>query len=369
MPPFGSPRPWARRSSRSTRCSCTAGWTSGPPSPRRRRVSGPHPLGTGRTSQPFSVRRLRRGPPDEEGAPSREDAAVWGLGCSARSGTTWSSREQRRGSARIGGQARRSPNRMHAPRRGTRWGVEDREGNVRRTVRALEVAAITGRTFSSFAAEWAVRPNGPRRLRTARTRRWPEGGGRVQAMSRRGAGEVEEIVRGGASAVSPPPRPSLAAPPALALELRLRTPSADRKRTRFLARGDGGFRRDHRIRWFDGGSGGASEANAEMALHLEGRGEVRSGIQGPARLRMTSISSRNDRWIATSPGSAPSVRVGGRLDPRHARADGLPSWTTGTRTKPSPRWGNGIRCVAVFLRAREETGPSFAWATRAVRGG
>ena len=34
-------------------------------------------------------------------------------------------------------------------------------GNVRRTVRALEVAAVTGRAFSSFAERWAEYPPEP----------------------------------------------------------------------------------------------------------------------------------------------------------------------------------------------------------------
>ena len=58
-------------------------------------------------------------------------------------------------------------------------------GNVRRTVRALEVAAITGRPFSSFAAAWERYP--PDRVRAAGVRLTPEAlrariGARVLAM-------------------------------------------------------------------------------------------------------------------------------------------------------------------------------------------
>ena len=74
-------------------------------------------------------------------------------------------------------------------------------GNVRRTIRALEVAAITGRPFSSFAAAWERYPAD--RVRAAGVRLAPEAlrariGARVLSMVERGLlDEVRGLVERG----------------------------------------------------------------------------------------------------------------------------------------------------------------------------
>ena len=86
--------------------------------------------------------------------------------------------------------------------------------NVRRTVRALEVAAVTGRPFSEFAAAWDAFPPGrvraagiemPRAVSAARI------AARVRVMIDRGW--LDEVRRpgatGGSAAGSPPLRPSV----------------------------------------------------------------------------------------------------------------------------------------------------------------
>jgi tRNA delta(2)-isopentenylpyrophosphate transferase len=85
-------------------------------------------------------------------------------------------------------------------------------GNVRRTVRALEVAELTGQPFSSFAEGWEV--YGPGRVRAAgismpasvsRTRIED----RVAEMLERGwLDEVEDWSSAGSVPGSPRPRPS-----------------------------------------------------------------------------------------------------------------------------------------------------------------
>jgi tRNA dimethylallyltransferase len=149
-------------------------------------------------------------------------------------------------------------------------------GNARRTVRALEVAALTGRGFSSFARSWDRYP--PDRVRAAgvavpaavlrariedRIDRQLQGGlvEEVRALVERGFGpfltasqaigylEVVEHLNG---------RMSLEA----AREKMIR-------RTRGLARRQASwFRRDPRITWFTVGPGGAAEAVDEIEEYL-----------------------------------------------------------------------------------------------------
>ena len=148
--------------------------------------------------------------------------------------------------------------------------------NVRRTVRALEVAAVTGRPFSSFAADWeryppdAVRPAGVdmdpaalgERIRT-----------RVQAMVEGGLlDEVRALLDEGAG-------PSLTSGQAIGyaeviehLAGRLSLDEAVArtvKRTRALARRQlAWFRRDPRIRWFRAGPDGAAGIVDELTEYL-----------------------------------------------------------------------------------------------------
>jgi tRNA dimethylallyltransferase len=151
-------------------------------------------------------------------------------------------------------------------------------GNVRRTVRALEVAAVTGRTFSSFAAAWDR--YGPERVRAAGVRLGTQDlaarvDARVQEMLAAGwMREVEELVARGLGGWLTASQAIGYAELARHLAGELSLEDAVRqtvKRTRTLARRQmAWFRRDPRIRWFDVGIGGAAEATAEMTSYLEG---------------------------------------------------------------------------------------------------
>jgi tRNA dimethylallyltransferase len=149
-------------------------------------------------------------------------------------------------------------------------------GNVRRTIRALEVAAATGRTFSSFAEGWDRYPEG--RVRAAglavplellrrriedRARRQLEGGM---------IDEVRTLLRGGAG-------PFLTASQAIGyseiaehLAGRMALDQARERivrRSRALARRQmAWFRRDPRIRWFEAGPDGASGVVDQIGEHL-----------------------------------------------------------------------------------------------------
>ena len=148
--------------------------------------------------------------------------------------------------------------------------------NVRRTVRALEVASITGRPFSSFAGAWATYPDGAVRavgvrisgeaLRSridVRTRAMLDAGwldevrrlldagfgGWLTATQAIGYAELARHLEGG-----------------LALEA-----AVERivPRTRALARRQLAWvRRDPRIEWFDVGEDGAAAAADDLAAYL-----------------------------------------------------------------------------------------------------
>jgi tRNA dimethylallyltransferase len=149
-------------------------------------------------------------------------------------------------------------------------------GNARRTVRALEVAAATGRIFSSFAQGWDRYPEG--RVRAAGVgipsellRRRIED--RVRTQLEEGLlDEVRTLLRGGAG-------PFLTASQAIGyLEIaehlagRMALEEAtDRivRRSRALARRQmAWFRRDPRIRWFEGGPEGASGVVDQIEEYL-----------------------------------------------------------------------------------------------------
>lgn len=138
-------------------------------------------------------------------------------------------------------------------------------GNVRRAARALEVVALTGRPFSSFATGWRRYPAG--RVRAAGVRLPPEAHRsrierRVRGMMEGGLlEEVERLLDRGFG-------PFLTASQAIGyreamdvLRGRATVEEAVRaavRRTRALARRQmAWFRRDPRIRWFDAGEGGA----------------------------------------------------------------------------------------------------------------
>ena len=150
-------------------------------------------------------------------------------------------------------------------------------GNVRRTVRALEVAAITGRPFSSFAESWESYPE--ERVRAAGIRMSPEllawrVERRVADMLDAGwLDEVRTLVDAGFGGWLTSTQGIGYAELArhLAGDLSLEEAVATTvKRTRALARRQmSWFRRDPRIAWFDAGEDGAVGAVDRIRAHLE----------------------------------------------------------------------------------------------------
>jgi tRNA dimethylallyltransferase len=150
--------------------------------------------------------------------------------------------------------------------------------NVRRTIRALEVAAITGRAFSTFASGWRryvpdrVRAAGvlvPRAALDARIRR------RVDEMLERGLlGEVGGLLSRGLGDWLTSTQAIGYAEFTRHLQGRMTFQDAVEttvRRTRHLARRQlAWFRRDPRIRWFDVGAEGAVTAAGEISAYLAG---------------------------------------------------------------------------------------------------
>ncbi len=150
--------------------------------------------------------------------------------------------------------------------------------NARRTVRALEVAALTGRPFSSFAQDWDRYPEGRVRaagvtLSASALRQ------RIEARAQRmlDEGLVEEV-RGllnrglGAQVTASQAIGYLEVTEHLAGRLTV-AEVVERmvRRTRDLARRQlAWFRRDPRIRWFEAGPEGATSVVNEIEEHLRG---------------------------------------------------------------------------------------------------
>lgn len=148
--------------------------------------------------------------------------------------------------------------------------------NVRRTVRALEVAAVTGRPFSSFAEAWErypderVRAAGIGMARDVLARRIET---RVDLMLANGfVDEVRGLVERGFGGWLTSSQAIGYAELArhLAGELSLEEArSATVKRTKALARRQlAWFRRDPRIRWFEAREGGAADIVEDLLEHL-----------------------------------------------------------------------------------------------------
>jgi tRNA dimethylallyltransferase len=150
--------------------------------------------------------------------------------------------------------------------------------NVRRTVRALEVAAITGRPFSSYASAWDDYPAD--RVRAAGVRLTPEqlssrAEERVREMLAAGwIEEVETLVAGGFGGWLTSTQAIGYAELARHLAGELGLEDAVREtitRTHRLARRQKAwFRRDPRVRWFDAGDGGAASVVDDLVAYLEG---------------------------------------------------------------------------------------------------
>ena len=150
-------------------------------------------------------------------------------------------------------------------------------GNVRRTVRALEVAAITGRPFSTFADAWErfpidrVRVVGVR-METGVLRTRIEG--RIARMLADGwLDEVRRLVEDGLGGWLTASQAIGYAELARHLqgEMTLATAvQATVRRTANLARRQmAWFRRDPRIRWFDGGEPGDIELLEPILAYLQ----------------------------------------------------------------------------------------------------
>jgi tRNA dimethylallyltransferase len=150
-------------------------------------------------------------------------------------------------------------------------------GNVRRTVRALEVAGITGRPFSSYAGAWDSHP--PDRVRAAGVRLTPEHLAsrverRIEGMLAAGwLDEVEKLIAAGFGDWLTSTQAIGYAELARHLEHRLSLEDAVQqtvKRTRKLARRQmAWFRSDPRIRWFDAGEEGAPGVVDDVVAFLE----------------------------------------------------------------------------------------------------
>jgi tRNA dimethylallyltransferase len=150
-------------------------------------------------------------------------------------------------------------------------------GNVRRTVRALEVAAVTGRAFSSYAEAWDMYPAG--RVRAIGVESDREAVGerverRVARMLENGLlDEVRGLLAKGLGAWFTSAQAIGYAE--MARHLRGEIPLEEAvagvvRRTRNLARRQmAWFRRDPRIRWVHAGSGGAMDVLDELRAELE----------------------------------------------------------------------------------------------------
>lgn len=149
-------------------------------------------------------------------------------------------------------------------------------GNVRRTVRALEVAELTGRPFSSFAEGWDTYD--PARVRAAGVTMAPPDltariEMRIARMLERGwLDEVRTLVEHGIGGWLTSAQAIGYAELArhLAGELTLDEAIAGTvKRTKALARRQlGFFRRDPRIRWFEAEEAGAEPLAEDLASYL-----------------------------------------------------------------------------------------------------
>ena len=164
--------------------------------------------------------------------------------------------------------------------------------NVRRTVRALEVAALTGRPFSRFAEAWERYPAGRVRAAGVQMPR-PVLARRIESRVHRmiEEGLIDEVGR----LLDRGLQPFLTSSQAIGyvemagqLEGRMSLEEAVSRtirRTKALARRQmAWFRRDPRIRWFDVGSGGAVERVDEIERFLaEDAGRDRDGAMVGSR--------------------------------------------------------------------------------------
>jgi tRNA dimethylallyltransferase len=150
-------------------------------------------------------------------------------------------------------------------------------GNVRRTVRALEVAAITGRPFSSYAEAWERFPTGAVRaagIRLDRRDLLERIERRVEDMLPGLATETEALMARGSGGFITSSQAIGYAEMVACLEGRMTRSEAAAstvRRTNALARRQMTWlRRDPRIRWFAAGPEGALGAAGPVAEYLAG---------------------------------------------------------------------------------------------------
>jgi tRNA dimethylallyltransferase len=149
--------------------------------------------------------------------------------------------------------------------------------NGRRTIRALEVAAITGRPFSSFARQWDAYPNhgvlaaGIDMPRAILHRRIEE---RVRGMMRGLLEETGRLLDAGLRSFLTSGQAIGYAEAVACIEGRFGEDEAAAmtiRRTKALARRQmAWFRRDPRIEWFRAGEEGAPGSGDEILSYLRG---------------------------------------------------------------------------------------------------
>ncbi len=149
--------------------------------------------------------------------------------------------------------------------------------NSRRTVRALEVAAITGRPFSTFARDWDTYPNGAVRAagidlpRAVLHRRIEL---RVLTMMPRLLEETRQLMKRGFGSFLTSCQAIGYAEAAACLEGIIgqgEAVAATTRRTKALARRQMAWlRRDPRTQWFGAGEEGALEVMEEIEAYLRG---------------------------------------------------------------------------------------------------
>ena len=153
------------------------------------------------------------------------------------------------------------------------------EGNVRRTIRVLEVAELTGLPFSSFASEWER--YAPERVRAAgvevpRDLLWKRIDARVTGQLENGVlDEVRALIDRGFGGWLTSSSQAIGyaefaqhVTGGITLDDAV---AAIVKRTKGLARRQRAFlRRDPRIRWFEAGADGAAALVDDIAEYLDG---------------------------------------------------------------------------------------------------
>jgi tRNA dimethylallyltransferase len=173
-------------------------------------------------------------------------------------------------------------------------------GNARRTVRALEVAALTGRRFSSFASDWERYPAGavvaagvdvdPAALRSRieeRVRGMVDGGFVDEVRALLAEGHGQSLTAGQAIGYA-----EMAWHVAAEMSLEDAVRSTVR-RTRALARRQmAWFRRDPRITWFRVGRGGAMEAVDRMETFLRTGRVSSSGRLDDGRAHAVAVTRK-----------------------------------------------------------------------------